>query len=219
MALERIFLIRHGLSAANVDPRVYQTTPDHRIPLVNPENDQACLRAGRALAKFGIARSALCTWHSPYLRCVQTKRLVLAAAYGADYSDMFRRESFLLREQEFGDWDGLTNSEIAERDPERFARQARMTDTYGRFYFRYPHGESRADVAERVTLFIGKMHRSSFSDHVIFLHGVTERCFRMAWFNHPVEWLEAEPNPKNAHVRMISRGAGGGWQESMLENQ
>ncbi|MEA2747933.1 MAG: hypothetical protein QOI41_2076, partial [Myxococcales bacterium] len=34
-----IALVRHGRSAANDDPRVYLTTPDHAIPLSRPTDD------------------------------------------------------------------------------------------------------------------------------------------------------------------------------------
>jgi pimeloyl-ACP methyl ester carboxylesterase len=47
-----------------------------------------------------------------------------------------------------------------------------MTDSLGRFYFRYPNGESRADVTQRTAIFIGKMLRTHYSHHIVFLHGV-----------------------------------------------
>ena len=88
-----------------------------------------------------------------------------------------------------------------------------MTDHHGRFYFRYPAGESRADVVERLSIFLGKLHRTRFHHHVIFLHGVTQRAFRMAWFNRSVEWFEAESNAANASVLLIARDATGAWSE------
>jgi hypothetical protein len=39
---------------------------------------------------------------------------------------------------------------------------------------------------------------------------VTQRAFRMAWFNHAVDWFEREPNPKNGSVLMIERAVAGG---------
>ena len=91
-----------------------------------------------------------------------------------------------------------------------------MADALGRFYFRYPHGESRADVVERITLFLGKLHRSRYDTHIVFLHGVTQRAFRMAWMNLPAEWFETEPNPANASVLQLARDDEGRWSERAL---
>jgi broad specificity phosphatase PhoE len=212
-----VLLIRHARSTANDDPAVYRSTPDHAIPLVRPNDDPAALAAGDRLRAMALDARQVCAWYSPYLRCQQTMGLVLDRAFGDRADSVRRRESFLLREQEFGDWDSLSDEEIATHDPERFARRKRMLDAFGRFYFRYPNGESRADVVARLTLFLGKVHRSRYVDHVIFLHGVTQRAFRMAWMNHPVAWFEEERNPDNASVLRISRDESGRWREDFVD--
>ena len=215
--IQTIALIRHSRSKANDDPAVYLTTPDHAISLSRPDDDPEALAAGDRLATLGLDPAELCSWRSPYVRCVQTEALVMRQALGDGYDRVLRRDSFLLREQEFGDWDGLGEAEMEARSPERYARRARMTDHFGRFYFRYPAGESRADVVQRISVFLGKLHRTSFRRHALFLHGVTQRAFRMAWFNRSVDWFEAEPNPANATVLLIERDpATGGWRERYL---
>jgi broad specificity phosphatase PhoE len=215
--VETVALIRHGRSLANDDPRVYLTMPDHAIPLARPDDDPDARRAGDRLGAVGLDPGAMCSWRSPYVRCVQTEALVMRQAIGERFDSIRRRDSFLLREQEFGDWDGLSEAEMAVRAPEQFARRTRMSDHHGRFYFRYPCGESRADVVQRLAIFMAKLHRSAYRHHVIFLHGVTQRAFRMAWFNRSVEWFEDEPNPGNATVLLIARGAERGWVERYLE--
>lgn len=208
--IQRLVLIRHGVSTANLDPSIYLKVPDHCIPLADPDGDHASLEAGHTLRALGFGAfrpDEVCCWFSPYLRCQQTASLVLTGAFEAVAPQVARRESFLLREQEFGDWDGWTEDEIAQRDPVRFDKRQRMTDAEGKFYFRYPGGESRADVVQRVALFVGKLQRTRFPCHLIFLHGVTQRAFRMAWMNHSVEWFEREPNPRNASVLLIERDA------------
>ena len=209
-------LVRHGRSTANRDPGVYRTTPDHAIPLCEPDSDEEVLAAGDRIAKLGLAPGSVCSWSSTYLRCAQTEALVLARAFGEGAPLVVQRESFLLREQDFGDWDGLTEDEMKARDPERYARRARATDNLGRFYFRYPCGESRADVVQRMATFFGKIHRSRFAHHLVFLHGVTQRAFRMGWLNRSVEWFEAEPNAPNASVLVIRRDADQWWRDGYL---
>ena len=211
-----IALVRHGRSLANDDPRVYLTTPDHAIPLSRLSDDPEALLAGDRLAALGYDPANVCSWRSPYKRCVQTEALVMRRALGEAFDRVKRRESFLLREQEFGDWDGLDEAQMQLLDPVKYARRAMMTDQRGRFYFRYPSGESRADVVQRISVFLGKLHRTRFRHHVVFLHGVTQRAFRMAWFNSSSDWFEAEPNPTNASVLLIERDAEHGWAERLL---
>lgn len=203
--IDRILLVRHARSVANVDPTVGLSTPDHMIPLVDPHADEEAHEAGEVIARLDIDPASVCSWSSSFLRCRQTEGIVLARAFGIAGSSINRRESFLLREQDFGDWDGLTDDEIQERDPYHWEKRRRALDTLGIFYFRYPNGESRADVVERMSIFIGKIHRSRYGTHLIFLHGVTQRAFRMAWMNRSVEWFEAEKNPGNASVLLIER--------------
>ncbi len=205
--ISRILLVRHARSIANVDPTVYLRMPDHMIPLADPHEDEDARAAGDAIATLGIDPTSVCSWSSSFLRCRQTERIVLGRAFGTPGETVSRRESFLLREQDFGDWDGLTDHEIQERDPPRWDKRRRAVDTLGIFYFRYPNGESRADVVERMSIFIGKIHRSRYVTHLIFLHGVTQRAFRMAWMNRSVEWFEAETNPLNASVLLVERDA------------
>jgi broad specificity phosphatase PhoE len=215
-AIRTVLLVRHARSTANDDPRVYRTVPDHMIPLTRPTDDPAALLAGEAIRRLSLDPAKICSWCSTYLRCVQTESVVLGAAFGEAAAGIRRRQSFLLREQEFGDWDSLTEEEIEAVDPVRFARRKRLTDNFGRFYFRYPFGESRADVTQRTTIFLGKIHRTRYPHHVVFLHGVTQRAFRMAWLNLSVDWFEEEPNPPNASVLMLHRDAEDRWVERYL---
>ncbi|HSN97879.1 MAG TPA: phosphoglycerate mutase family protein [Candidatus Nanopelagicales bacterium] len=214
--IRTILLIRHARSTANEDPTVYRTTPDHTIPLCRPDDDDAAQLAGDIIARLALDPASVCSWSSTYLRCVQTERLVIAHAFGPRAPEVRQRPSFLLREQEFGDWDCLTEEEMEAADPVRYAKRQRLTDNQGRFYFRYPNGESRADVTQRIAIFIGKIHRSRYAHHLVFLHGVTQRAFRMAWLNRTVDWFEEEPNPPNVSVLMIQRDAEGFWADRYL---
>jgi broad specificity phosphatase PhoE len=215
-SVQQILLIRHATSMANLDPTLYLTLPDHVIPLAAPGDDERALEAARVLKDLDLPSDDTCSWTSTYLRCRQTELLVTRHAFGEEAAKIRRRESFLLREQEFGDWDGLTDEEITQRFPEHWEKRRRMTDQQGRFYFRVPNGESRADVVQRINIFLGKMHRSHYRHHLIFLHGVTQRALRMAWFDRAPDWFETEPNPPNASVLLITRDGDGHWTERYL---
>jgi broad specificity phosphatase PhoE len=213
--IQNIVLVRHDVSIANVDPSVYKRMPDHVIPLA--ELDSARVqRAAALVGALGLDPDATCSWCSPYVRCRQTEDAVLRHVFADAAARIHRRESFLLREQEFGDWDSLTDEEAEAELPRAFAKRKLLKDNLGHFYYRYPNGESRADVVLRVIALMGKVHRSDFANHLLFLHGVTQRAFRMAWLNLGVDWFEEEPNPTNASVMHIRRDAGRGWVEHYL---
>ncbi len=214
--LSTILLVRHALSKANVDLREYEATPDHAVPLARPRADPAARRAGRLIARLSLEPSAVCSWHSPYLRCKQTQEIVLKAAFSADARVIERRESFLLREQEFGDWEGLSDPQQVLDDPAAGARRQKLESHRGKFYFRHPGGESAADVAQRVAVFIGKLHRSHFRHHIVFLHGVTQRAFRLVWLHRAAAWFQDERNPANASVLALRRDPAGRWGETYL---
>ncbi len=210
-----IILVRHDVSSANVDPAVYKQLPDHKIPLAEPRSERLA-RAGLLVRSLSLPPDKTASWCSPYLRCAQTEAAVLEHAFGEDAAHIRRREAFLLREQDFGDWDSLTDDEAKLKLPDSYAKRQRLSDNLGKFYFRYPNGECRADVVQRIILFFGKLHRSDFSHHLVFLHGVSQRAFRMAWCNRDVDWFEEEPNPGNATVLLIRRDAKGAWHEEYM---
>jgi len=90
------------------------------------------------------------------------------------------REDPRLREQEFRANFQTTTLSKSERDQ------------YSRFFFRWPQGESAADVYDRVSVFISSIWRDFTSDQfgeqmgdngtvIIFTHGLTSRIFLMRW--------------------------------------
>jgi hypothetical protein len=122
-----ILLLRHGESTANVDPAVYETTPDHAIPL--SERGQAqTLKAGAKLAEFLLKRFGLAGSKSPahssgtgsggnsrknssgripckllvspFRRTRETASILLKTELGDWVTDV--RESSLLVEQDWG---------------------------------------------------------------------------------------------------------------------
>jgi broad specificity phosphatase PhoE len=66
------------------------------------------------------------------------------------------------------------------------------------------------------TSVISKMQRSRYPHHIVFLHGVTQRAFRMHWFDRSPDWFEEEPNPANASVTLIERDGRGRWVDRVL---
>lgn len=205
----RILLVRHGLSAANLDPSLYQKMADHAVPLADEGKEQ--LRAAGCWVDafysdlYGSPEYAphIRLWTSPYRRTRQSADALMSTA-GQWIRD--RREHILLCEQQFGLFDGLSDDELQRRYPREHAHYAKCEAFEGRFWARMPLGESRFDVATRVHQAFGTFQRDSdrgIEDLVIICHGVTLRAFVMMWCHHTPEWFEAERNPKNAAIRYL----------------
>jgi 2,3-bisphosphoglycerate-dependent phosphoglycerate mutase len=111
---------------------------------------------------------------SPYLRAVETARLV-AAAVGLDpASDRFVLDE-RLRERELGMLNRLTRQGIAARYPGEAELRARL----GKFYYRPPSGESWCDVLLRLRSVADHLHVQGGAERVLIVaHQVIVLCFR-----------------------------------------
>lgn len=109
-------------------------------------------------------------------------------------------------EQQFGNFQRTEDMKSYKKEREMF----------GRFYYRFPDGESGLDVYSRVSSFIGTLFRewakeqtmrNNYGDSniIIVTHGLTLRLFLMRWFQFSVEQFESSKNPENGCVVVMSR--------------
>ncbi|MFD7157141.1 phosphoglycerate mutase family protein [Kribbella sp. NPDC059898] len=189
----RIVLVRHGESEANLDKTVYERTPDHAVPLTAVGHEQAA-KTGRELRELFENEPAR-VYVSPYLRTRQTLE-----SLGLDDLIGVPREEPRLREQ---DWANLQDTEDIEQ-------QEQLRNSFGHFFYRFTHGESGADVYDRVSTFLETMHRDFESadapkNVLLVSHGLTMRLFCMRWFHWSVRFFESLRNPANAGTRVLLR--------------
>jgi broad specificity phosphatase PhoE len=189
----RIVLLRHGESEANVDQTVFERVPDHAISLTANGREQA-VAAGKDL-RVQFQEQPVRVYVSPYRRTLQT-----LDALGLDDLVETTREEPRLREQ---DWANFQYSQD-------IARQRRLRDDYGHFFYRFTDGESGADVYDRVSTFLETLHRdwdakNSPRNVLIVSHGLTMRLFCMRWFHWSVQFFESLSNPGNAETRVLVR--------------
>jgi broad specificity phosphatase PhoE len=189
----RIVLLRHGESEANVDQTVFERVPDHAISLTANGREQA-VAAGKEL-RVQFEEQPVRVYVSPYRRTLQT-----LDALGLDDLVETTREEPRLREQ---DWANF-------QDSQDIARQRKLRDDYGHFFYRFTDGESGADVYDRVSTFLETLHRdwdakNSPRNVLIVSHGLTMRLFCMRWFHWSVQFFESLSNPGNAETRVLVR--------------
>ena len=221
----RIFLVRHGQSEANVDWSQNTLRADAAIPLTQEGHAQA-RQCGQFLAHYfkhelGLRvvdgayeqRPKIRLWHSPYARAIQTAERIAEECVldvdpvGDSWFTAGVREHFLLREQEHGVYDGMSDAEREAAYPAEWAYYQKHKKEGFKVLAQLPLGESRIQVATRVHQAFGTFHRDAdkhgIDTLVIVAHGTTNRCFTFAWLHESLAWLEQEPNPNNCSVRLI----------------
>jgi broad specificity phosphatase PhoE len=192
---KRIILVRHGESEGNVDRSKHETIPDHEIALTNYGVQQA-ISAGNDIKEFYVGNESIRFYCSPYRRTRET----LAGLQKGLGHEWIVREDVRLREQEWGNL----------RKEVETLRMCDVRDAFGHFYWRFPDGESGADVYNRLTTFIDTLHRDmekpDFPDNVIIVsHGYAIRVFLMRWFHYTVEQFQSIRNPDNCEYYVMER--------------
>jgi len=76
------------------------------------------------------------------------------------------------------------------------------------------HGESAADVFDRVSDFFGTLNRDFRKENfpqnaVIVTHGMSIRLFLMKWFHWTVEEFEMIANPRNCEIIVLEKTSEG----------
>ena len=199
----RIVLVRHGESTGNVDESEYTRTPDSQIPLTSLGRAQAT-STGEALREMfeadGVDDYELFFHISPYRRSKETA-VGIARAFDPNRLAGVREEP-QLREQDFGNFQDLKAKQQEKRERQSF----------GRFFYRFPNGESGADVFDRITMFEDHLVRDidagRFSENtnlVLCTHGLTLRLFLMRWFHWTVAEYERIANPANSTPVILER--------------
>lgn len=178
---QALWIIRHGQSAGNVARNAGEAQGAHVIDIQTRDIDTPLSPLGFLQAQslghwFGRLPPAeapellLC---SPYVRAVQTARVLLASAGLAGSVRVQQDER--LREKEFGILDRLTTLGIRERYPELSEQRAHV----GKFYFRPPGGESWCDVILRLRSLQEMMTREHGGCRVLVVaHQVIVNCMR-----------------------------------------
>jgi broad specificity phosphatase PhoE len=81
---------------------------------------------------------------------------------------------------------------------------------FGTFYYRFPNGESGADVYDRMCTFMASLHRELLDEKaaenfVIVSHGITIRMFLMRYYRLTVDEYERLWNPENTQFVVLER--------------
>lgn len=159
--MTRLILIRHGETDWNVENR-RQGRNDR--PLNSKGRAQAKLVADYVRATFDIKK----VWSSPLKRCVETATLL----------DMPVSTSDLLLEIDYGDWEGMLESEIDAKYPNRYQNGTVSIDP--------PGGEERSNLPVRARQFLEESRIAEEGGNVVIVgHGSAMSGLLVALFGLP----------------------------------
>lgn len=151
----------------------------------------------------GDVKSRIKLYHSSYRRTRETKEEILKIIKPI-VSEI--EENVLLIEELHGIFDGISDEEMAEQHPKEFALFDKTNKHSGKFYARYPHGESPFDVYCRLKQFFHTLkedEQKGIDTALVVCHGIVIKAFTMAWLNKTPEWYEAEKSPGNCAIRVL----------------
>lgn len=205
---ELIVLVRHGESEGNADQTLYRSKPDHLVNLTQRGVEQAFQTGERIEQQIfrlfdrdshlhSIRRVHLTV--SPFERTLQT-----AAALRTSMEHRIVRTDVepRIREQEFGNV-----------QTEEFAEMRREQQEVGRFCYRFPTGESGADVHDRVKSWwfesvlsvndrVGYPHVDAL---VVVTHGLTMRFVLMQLYGWSPTTFHTVWNAGNCDVYVLRK--------------
>ena len=189
----RIVVLRHAESLGNVDESAYCRVPDHALPLTDAGRAQA-VAAGPAVRAL-LGAGPVAAYVSPYVRTVDTYRLLDVADLVTRYVPEPR-----LREQDWGNLQDPADQEV----------QKRLRHEFGHFFYRLAHGESGADVDDRVASFVDQLERRVADDPrhpdtaLVVSHGLTTRLLCRRVFSWSVDLFESLSNPDYCEPRVLT---------------
>ena len=209
---KRIILIRHGqthgyshtcdCSVAGLP--VCALKAESARPLTEEGKLQA-LQAGVAVRHI-IGDQSVTFYSSPYRGCRQTFQFI-SGSFDNVKSNYF--EDPRLRNQDHGQTFNTSHTARTEKFKESFSK-------VGKFYFRYPEGESGCDVFDRISSFMETLYRrwmlpNRADNYVLITHNAVILVFLMRWFHWPIETYENLEKLKNGQVVVLEKQADGSY--------
>lgn len=190
-----VYIFRHGRTEWNATGRI-QGALDSSLTEEGRRQAQA-LGGGlrEELRVAGIVAKNVALFASPLGRVRQTVALACPAA-GLDVCGC--RFDERLREVTWGDWDGLTRTEIEERAPGALAARNDL-----KWEHQPPGGESYAMAAPRARSVLAELVRLAGARPVAaFSHGAIGRLLRGAYTQLSVEEIVGLDEPQDAFFRL-----------------
>lgn len=203
----RIILVRHAQThgySHTCDCKVEglpvcAQKPEMERPLTEEGKMQA-LATGVALREIIGQHETVCFVSSPYKACKQTFQYISGSFLE---SEVRYSEDPRIRNQYFGDYVHIETPSVRT--------QIELQESkVGPFYYKWPEGESAADVYDRVSSFMETLYRKwaqpdSPQNFVFITHNVVMLCFLMRWFHWDVDTFHRLGRFQGAQIAVMEK--------------
>ncbi|KAF1784471.1 Histidine phosphatase superfamily [Phytophthora cactorum] len=156
---------------------------------------EQAVAAGKSIKKI-IGNETMRFIVSPYVRTIETFCGILKA-WGFEGKSIPWSEEPRIREQDFGNF----------QEPMKIRECKAQRRRFGSFFYRFPSGESPADVYDRVSSFLESLYRmfekSSEENYVLVTHGVAIRVILTRYFKYRISEFELLQNFHNGEFVVL----------------
>lgn len=181
-----IYVLRHGQSAGNANPSLYNTMFNPQIPL-NTKGKEEAQKAAQLIAE-DIKKVVIFSSH--YLRCVQTAEIIKKTL-----GNQFIKQNIFLAERQYGDQEGCNDeNNFDDRPMERYAY-----NNAGHLAYTPNRGESLLDVHMRVALFVLQHDSFRFMPAVVIISHASTCLMFHAYFTGEMPTIDTKW--KNCEIR------------------
>ncbi|CAE7219206.1 unnamed protein product [Symbiodinium necroappetens] len=193
----KIILVRHGQSEGNLDKTLFKTKGDNLMELTELGSRQA-VAVGKRVKKV-VHDEKVHFYVSPFQRTLQTARNMIFSAFDP-YQVVDVSVDPRIREQEFGNLQG-----------DNFVGLRQESTKIRRFWYRFPTGESGADVYDRTRQWWDSMmdrhlmEQSGASSIIVVTHGLTMRLILMQLFHWSPNTFHTVWNPDNCAMYVLQK--------------
>lgn len=190
----RILLLCHGQSEASVNREITKDVPDHALHLTERGRQEAA-DAGLRLRDI-VQDESVSFIVSPHVRTRET--FAGAARAFGPVENLKVLQDVQIRDQDRGNFDRQDLRELRREKKE-----------FGQFYYRFPEGESCADVYDRASLFLESLCRlrdvPSEDNVVLVTHGIFILVFLMRLCRYSCEDFYMLDNLQHGEIVALER--------------
>lgn len=199
-----LFVLRHGESLGQKDPRAYKALGDDALPITRHGVSQS-IAAGKLLSSLCLSSG----FKRVDVRTSTGERSGMTALLISEIMDTTQlrihfREDRRLDKQKFGAFDGyFTTAARKANVPEAYRKYETDEKPKGDFHARPPGGESIADVQDRVAEALEEIIEKPVPT-VLVTHGTNALCVENILMNRGEEWVLASQDQRpNCSIHML----------------
>ena len=177
--------------------------PDHKVYLTDKGKEQAS-DCGLILKSYmdenNLDVNSSVIYNSPFKRTRETRDII------NDYLNIKNIiEDYLLIEHQYGLFSDNSIRDNKKAYPEFFKYYDLFYKNEGKFYVKFPMGESPMDVAIRTRMFLQDMYKECENIDNVFVisHGTVLKTMIMNIYHYSPEWYSETKHMKNCEARVI----------------